>query len=46
MKKMILAEFEGMYENNQPHASAIERLQARDGLDYREEAGVKIVSIP
>lgn len=46
MKNMIQEQYKDMSNDNKPYPGDMEKIQAWEGLDYREEAGVKIISLP
>lgn len=35
-----------MADRDKPYPGDMEKIQSWEGLDYREEAGVKIISLP
>ena len=46
MKTMLQSQYDKMHSTNKPYEGDMEKIQAWKDLDYREEAGVKIISLP
>lgn len=46
MKTMLQSQYDKMHSTNKPYEGDMKKIQAWKDLDYREEAGVKIISLP